>query len=388
MNDKQGQLFEFKSEEKQWVPGGKGQLDFEGFVETKHGEFNHRTIIKGFQISASFNLTVIGAGKTLLGEDLARLFRAVSIEQKDGVKRYDDVPGDALRVLNYAMLDPYTIREPADCAGAASPGTDYDVVVTLYVPLAKPYAYDGLDFSMAADVFKLLRIKMAQEADLEVSAGTTVTLNSGTYWAVAECYEEAEVVQHGVDEVYVRDFDADDETKVNVTGRLHDLVLYSPGEEGGENLGDILDVRVKELQQEALLVDPDLTHRYERWRRSAADQGTSTRTNPFANTHGTAGVPKAVAILMTNGNKIADGPELDNIHVKTTPQTPGTGSDGHTGTLRLIARQIVPPSDKLTRAIENKFRAKAAHPKVSKASPGKSIPASKARYMPRTFTRG
>lgn len=371
-----GQLFEFRSEEKSWASGQQGNLTFEGFVETKHGEKNRRTIIRGFTLFSEVQVDITVA--TWQGEDQARIFDQITVEQKDNVKRIDAMPGDAMRVANHAFLGPERVNEFGDQVVANN------VVIqhSMYIPMAKPRAYSPTDFSMAADVFKCLKVRGINIST--AGQGATLALDSARYWVVAECYEETAVKQHAVDTVFVQDFESTSETKLLIGGRLHDLLLYAPGDEGGQNLDSLTDVRVKELMTEPALFMPELTERFKRWygvsNGGPTTQGVPRFGSPFVDP-GTGSI-FAAGIILTNGNQIDDGPELDAVHVKVTVGS-GTIEGEGTGTLRLIARVILPTSEKLERAIAKKYGANATTPD----SEGKPVSADKARYLPKVFLK-
>lgn len=371
-----GQLFYFKSEEKTWTSTQKGHMTFEGFVETKHGEKNRRTIVRGFTVFAELQVDITVAN--WMGEDKYRIIDSLTLEQKDNVKRWDAMPGDAIRTALHGILGPERVNEFADSAVA----NNVVVQFSCYIPLAKPRAYDGLDFSMAADVFKCLKIK-----GIDVSTagmGATLALDSARYWVEAECYEETEVKQHAVDTIFVQDFESATETKVLIGGRLHDLFIYAPGDEGGQDLDSYTDVRVKELMTEPALFMPELTERFKRCMGASnggiSAQGAARFSSPFVDP-GTGSI-FAAAILLTNGNQVDDGPELDAVHVKITIGS-GTVEGEGTGTPRLICRVVQPTSEKLERAIAKKYGASATTP----ATGGKPVSADKARYLPKTFLK-
>lgn len=383
MNDYSKQrLVEFRSEDKAWVTGGKGTIPFEGFVETKIGELGHRAIIKGFQLVCIANVTVTTAA--LKGEDLYRFFRAVTVEQKDNVRRYDDVPGDALRILSYEFMGPQRTKEHPDVAI----GPNQDIVVSAYLPMSKAHLFEPDDTAMAADVFKQLTIKMAQPGDL--SLGTSVVvINSATYYVIAECYEEEDVVQHAVDVISIEDMESRTESKIVVGGKLTDLLAMAPGAGGGQTMGGIATVRVLELQRDELAVNPDVCDAYARRRgitqSSRATKGTSLYEDPFTcNAGGTDSVVQAIPILASHGNKIAEDPVLGIAHVKFR-YNDGT-LFAFTGNPRLIKRVLMPTNPKLTASIGKKFGAKGTRPKAKRAS-SKGVRPDAAAYFPKQLTK-
>ena len=374
----------FESPHKAWVAGGKGTLQFDGWIEQKLGELNQRTVIKGFTLFALWTGTV--ATSAFKGENTKRVFRDVTVEQKDKVKRYDAMPGDAIRIANYGFLGARECVEDPDIAV----GVGQTALISLYVPLAKPNAYEGDDFAMAAEVLKHVSFKMALDSDLSVGT-SAVTTTSIDYWVVAECYEEAEVKLHAVDTLSVTDFESATETKLIVGGKLADLYMYKPATTdaapGQDSIGGFNTVRVIELHRDAIRV-PDLAIMYSRWRGEArnnrATKGTSLYQDPFVNNfNGDDFSGGAIAIIASTGAQISEDPVSDVVHVKLTTQA--TAFAGAATTPRLIARVIEPTSPKLERSLAKRYGATATKPATAK--PGKGVRADVAPFMPKTFLK-
>lgn len=398
--------FPFTAPEQAWVLGGKTKLTFKDFVEVTC-ENEKRTIIDGFEIFCRANVSN-GVGdsgdsdEALNGEDLLRIFRSVTVEQKDGVKRYDEVSGDALRICQYAFMGATKVREHQDVAVTTDDSTDTPVVVIVsaYVPMRKNYVSgdhaDGMgsyDYSLPADSFNLIRIGMGQNADLSID-DVVMTINSAQYWVSADCHAEDTARTYAVDTISQADFDSTLQTKINVSGRIHDLFLYVPGEQGGVRLTGIDQVMLVDIYQQSQLVYPDLVTRYARERGVceglAGSQGYPWRTDPFVPEQGaySAGVgsPRAIAALLSTGNHPDEGQVRGNLTIKLTESSnPATGSNGTASAVRVVYRVIEQRSDKLDAAQAHKFGATGV---VPDRDPGKKkIAPRDAKYFPGRLTR-
>ncbi len=341
------QPLKFKSEIKPWgsATGSFNQWT-PNFIE-KTGPGGGRVVIDAF--SLHFEGTVTVATAALLGEDYYRFFRAFTIAMKDGSNRYTEMTGDAMRVFLYAQAGSGRTKEHQDSGVSAG----QTLRATCYVPLAKPYAKEPGDFSMAAELLNFIKIYNASNA--EMSLGTSVvTITAGNYWVVAECHEEFDIVHHVVDEVKVQDFDSTLESKLSVDGRLHDLYLYIRGAAGGLTLANLNEawLSVPAFVAPQLRVVPDLQENYARQRELATNlgstKGAATTTDPFVTAD--TGVPKAAAVLLNTGNKSFDQPERDMVNVKTTQLA------ALNGTLTMIARIIHKRKPETQAGIAQKYK--------------------------------
>jgi hypothetical protein len=372
--------FPFTAPEQAWVLGGKTKLVFEGFVEKAH-ENEKRTIIDGFEVFCRMTLTV-GADDTLDGRDLYRAFRSITVEQLDGVKRYDEIPGDALRVFNYAELGRGKVKEHQDVAGGEA-NTAADIIVSAYVPMRKEFIDSPYDTSMPADVFKNIRIGMAQNADMQVGT-TTIAITAAQYWVSADCHAEPVAKTYAVDVVSIDDFETDTQTKINITGRPHGLYLYVPatGAGGGDLLTGIDEAMIVDVYQQSQLTNPDLITRYARERDVCEGQysahGFPVWDDPFVPAVGNPGVPRALALLLPTGNHPDEGPVRQNLTIKLTESS-------SPGKPRLISRVLMERSDKLDAAQAKKFGATGVSPDRNPAD--KKIAPRDAKFFPGKLTR-
>src|SRR5215813_12578951 len=146
--------FPFIAPEQAWVAPGKTKLTFTGFVEVS-AENEKRTIIDGFEIFCRANISVLDngeAGVPLRGADLYKLFGSVTVADKDGNKRYDEITGDALRVSNYAFIGWEKTREFRDVAitNGGLADVPVTVLVSAYIPMRKEFIDEPYDTSMPA----------------------------------------------------------------------------------------------------------------------------------------------------------------------------------------------------------------------------------------------
>lgn len=357
--------FRFKSPAQAWV--SEATLDFKKFVETR-GPRGGRIVIDTLILHAELSLTVATA--TTEGEDFYRAFRKVTVEEVNGVRRLNEVTGDALRLISYAHMGADETHEHPDFA-AGGPTT---VNFTCAIPFTKRYAHEPGDYAMAAEMLERVSITCASAANL--SLGTSaVTVNSGTYWVIAECHEEFDLVQHLQDEWIIRPFAAASTTEQELNfskGRLQDLYLWIPGQNGGQTLANLTEVYVEHLMPRALRKDPDLKQHFARARgecqNSLATTGAARTTNPFVGS-----TLRAVAVMLATGTKSFEGPERTQVQVKLT------NSADLPAAANMVARIVYPRDPKVTEGLARRYKKQPTYLKTASKS-AQSPTAWKAEY--------
>lgn len=384
MAKKKFRTITYTSPNQAWTVGGLTKLDFTNFVEVaKDGK---RVIIDEFELHFQGSITYAAAGGTpMRAEDWYRIFRSVTVEQKNGVKRYDEIDGASLRIHNYLVMDPKNVREQYDFA-VGGPTT---LTFSVRVPMRKDWVDEPYDFSMPADVLRQVRIAMAQNADftgLNTGGDGAVTINSGVYWVTAVCHLESVPKTYAVDQVTVMDWKTQTQTDINCTGRPHDLAVYIPGGGGGVLLTNMTDMFVIDLYEQSQLVYPDLVARYAAEREASPGLvGTVNQSgihvNPFVPVGSATGgsQPRAIALLLSTGNHPDEGPVRENLTIKST-QT------ANLGTLRSILRTIVPRDPNLDAAQAAKFGATTMRP--HRDPNVKQIAPKDAAYFPAVLQKG
>lgn len=365
--------FRFKSPAQAWV--SDATLDFKKFIETR-GPRGGRMVIDTLILHAEFSLTIAAA--TAQGEDFYRMFRKVTVEEINGVRRLNEVTGDALRLISYAHMGSDETVEHADFA-AGGPTT---VNFTCAIPISKRYAHEPGDYAMAAEMLERVSITCAAETDIELGA-VAATIHSGTYWVIAECHEEWDLVQHLQDEWVVRPFAAAStaEQELNFSkGRIQDLYLYVRGADGGQTLANLTDVYIEHLMPRALRKDPDLKQHYARARGEAQNFLTTTggakTTCPFVGS-----TLRAVAVLLSTGTKSFEGPERTQVQVKLTNSAdlPAAAS--------IVARIVYPRDQKVEDGLAARYKKRPAY--LQTASKSKRRPddwkEEYRRYLPMKF---
>src|SRR5204862_8166163 len=120
---------------------------------------------------------------------------------------------------------------------------------TACLPFTMCYEYTPDDYGMPAELFEKVSITCADATNM--SLGTSVvTVNSGTYWVIAECHEEFGVVQYISDEWMVRPMasvSATEQELIFPRGRPQDLYLWIPGQNGGQTLANLTEIFVEQL---------------------------------------------------------------------------------------------------------------------------------------------
>ena len=370
----------FKSEPKLWTntPGGFISLNF-GFVD-KVGPNGGRVVIDTLIVHGSFNVDVTVA--VFKGQDIPRFARLCTVKMKDGTLRYNEVPGDCVRTALFEMIGADQVKEHADLPIQ----NGQTVLLTLPLPLAKPFAHEGGDYAMAAELGEQIRISCASAAELSGLSTSQVVINSGSYWVLAECHEEMDVVVHAIDEIKVQDFEssAATEARLVTNGRLQDLLLMCRGLSGGKDLANLTEAWISSPIQVApqLLLNPDLVEHYARQRKvtsgSATTQGAYLRSDPFVGS-----TIRACAVLLCTDTKAFEQPERETVNVKTTQ----TG--GGPGLITMIARIAKPRVESTKNDVAAKYGLKGQF-RVKTASNTMRHPAAwkeeHLRYMPIKIT--
>jgi hypothetical protein len=302
----------YKSETKQWINGAR--LQWQTSAIPKQGPNKGRIVID--RIIAHAQLVCDVAVAALQGEDFYRFFRLTTVKQKDGELRYAEVPGDAMRHFLYESIGANETKEHADSAVA----NDQTLTATMVIPLAKPFMHTPGDYSLPRDQLDYVEIACASAAEL-TALGPTLGIDSGNYWLLFECHEEMDILGHAVDTVQTQDFESttSQECRLNVHGRLQDLILYVRGADGGASLANLTSAGISQPQNMAdtsLVVNPDLKERYARSRKTVTGISTTTgspvRSDPFV-----ASTTRAVALVMSEQNSAYEQPEIETAVVKT-----------------------------------------------------------------------
>ncbi len=307
-------VLSYKSKEIPWVTGGRGDATFDGSFIPERGPNGGVLVIDRFVAHGSLSITVADAA--LQGEDIYKAFRKVTLTQQDGEQRYSELKGDSLRIVSYAFEGGDSTHEHQDIA-ISGPVT---VSISAAIPLSKPYDFEPDDTALPSYMFNELKIGMAQDADLSTGA-PTVTVHSGSYWVIAECHEEMAAVHHAVDTIFEQDFDTAASGTLSVNGRLQDLFLFVRGVNGGASLANLTSATIptENILPVSMLRTPDLSQSYARKRGGATNlfstKGNPLRTDPFVASD--TGTMRAVAVLLSQGNKVWEGPDVKNVMVKT-----------------------------------------------------------------------
>lgn len=311
----------YKSKEIAWVNGSDYNVFDPLSFMPKEGPNGGVPVIDFIIVHLQLNVTTTIA--TLVGADVPRFVREVTIEQYDDEKRVAACRGDSLYDMSFVELGEERTHVHADVAT----GAGQTVNITLCIPMAKLFMYEPDDCSIPAYALRSINVRMADAA--YASLGATVVINSGKTWVTVMSHEEIGVVQHAVDCLYEHDFDTTEVGEIVVGGRPQSLIMMIPGAGGGQTLANLSTVMVEGIHKAALYKSPDLQTNFARSRSCAnglfSTTGNPVRTNPF--TAADAGTLRALAVLLTTGNKCWDAPELNRVSTRITfsaalPATP------------------------------------------------------------------
>jgi hypothetical protein len=333
----------YESQSQPWVPGTGPLLTFNNFIPILGSDGRSRNIIDILRIHAVLNVTVATAAS--LGPDNYRLVQSVTVEQLNGIKRWNNVSGDALRITNYMLLGEERTRE----AQQIPVGAAQTVTLTFDVPLIRPYARNPYAYSMAAQAFKQMQIAPALASQLNLGT-CAFTINSGNYYVEAICHDEPTPMAYAVDTLQVNDFASVSQSQINLslTGRPQDICMYMPGAGGGGVwVSSVNTVQIVGVYPQALAAYPDLALRYPHERGiEPGAYGTTNqqhyRIDPFMGDPADGSVPNAVAnpralmLLALNGGGPNEGPVVQNLLLNLQL------ASNPASNLRVISRMAIP----------------------------------------------
>jgi len=316
---------EFKSEVKAWSSAGGSAYFFDWIP--REGPNGGRIVIDGFWVHADIQVDN-SAAAIAQGEDFARAFNRIIVEQVDGKKRWN-LPGDSSRVASYGLEGPERYTETADVATSAN-NTAADTAI--YVPMSKRHTHTPEDFALPVDLFKQLVVEYPGANVFDIGT-TDISIDFINYYVIAECHEELDLVIHCEDEVAQTDMTSTTEGRIVTGGKLHDLFLHATGASGGASLANLTDVRIDELGIPPFLRVPDLEYIYRRKRNLGANlnstMGGEVRSDPFV-------TDQACAVLLADGDtSFYEGPVLSSVRVVMTNTV---------SALRAIHRIVTPAS--------------------------------------------
>lgn len=271
---------EFKSGAQAWV-AGQG-LVFNNWIDAE-GPNGRRNIIKGFKL-CFVDSSIDVATAAIQGEDIARLFARILVEQVEGLPRVNNVRGDAMRQLSYHMNGAARFMEHGDVAiGCAT-----DVDASLYVPMEKEFAYkEGMDFSMPAEVFKAITLTCPTQAELDLGI-SAVTINSGTYYIIALVEEEGPeyIKVYAEDQIREFTFSTAVQGTLPVGGLLAESTLYERGASGGVDVSSSLTgVLLDGIYKQSLRPNLDLAVIYGQRRLSSTSLGSTVGADVYTDPH-------------------------------------------------------------------------------------------------------
>jgi hypothetical protein len=316
----------YKSEVKQWNSAGGSAYFFDWIP--REGPNGGRVVIDGFYVHADMQIDT-AAGATAQGEDFARVFNRIIVEQQDGKKRWN-LQGDTSRVMSYLLdgADRYT--ETPDVAVSTS-NAAADTVI--YIPMTKRFTRNPEDFALPVDNFKQLTIEFASSTVFNIGSVVVSNIDFINFYIIADCHEELDLQIHCEDEVAATDMTSLTEGRLVTGGKLHDLVLHAQGASGGAVLTNLADVRCDDLQMPPFLRVPDLETAYRRKRDNGANlnstMGAEIRSDPMA-------TDQAAAVLVSDGStSFYEGPTLQSVKLTLTNTV---------ASLRALHRVVTPAS--------------------------------------------
>jgi len=367
-----------------WIAGAAETWDRVALGIPARGPNGGVLAILGFSIMPILNTTVADA--VSIGMDGYRAIDALDVKLVDGHFPYNDVSGDALRVASYGLAGAELTHEHQDLAIAATTNRYFHV----FVPLAMPHAFDEGDTAIPADFLEHIRIKFPAATVFNLGASTG-SIISGQYQIVTHCVEQMAIINPALFTVRTYELAAVDSTEreINTGGRLQDVFLFSPGASGGGSLANVTTAQIESRHKDKFTFRA-LKAIYALGRGAAnnsfAATGAPLSTDPFVAAEN--GTTRALALLMSTGSKVTDGPEnaKEVIRLELGGSLPAKG--------KLVVRYTVPRSDKLAALLMVNHRVKSYRYKtrdktMQNPSEWTRTPElqAKALYMPQKWSR-
>jgi hypothetical protein len=325
---------------------GGGRMIFNNWLPST-GPNGFPLYVKGFHIHCEIQIDTNGSA-TVDAPDWWRWLDTVTIHQKDGVTRVNQLRGDQLLI---ALIEKVGVERLKMHPDIAISQTDATRNLTFYVPMAAPTdfptMFDGDDFSMPADLFSRIEFTSALlTADGVAVAGGVITLDSCVWRVEAEVEELDYLLWPAVDELLAVPFSSAD-LQLTVDGRLMGLSLHQRAAAGGGSLTNLTHVHLPGIWPERLKRQPDLTEHYARHRSLAAgtaatDQGVDRVYDPFLQN-------RACPVLFaTDHEKVWSGEVLGNVLVKTFQSSSITN-------LVAICRKVLPKNAAVAAGFAKKY---------------------------------
>lgn len=317
-----GHLPPWKSEQKDWAPGGN--LEFFDFIPLRGGK-GGRVVVDRLVLRLTGTITV-GTG-TFDGRDVARLFQNIIVEQRDGRQRWN-LSGFKSRLMSikYNGIDRH--EEHADIAVGAGATVDFRLVI----PLAKRFTRRPKDFSLPADVFRKVIIQCASYASAATGTAVLSAADLDVY-VMAEWHEEDSVEVKSEDVVKSIDFTSNTQVRAALSGAVHDMdIARETTTAGGGLITGITDARCDELGI-PVLTRTDFRHSYTERRAIANTAASATADERFQDPVRDGQLLPLVTA--TPETSVWDGKLVESLKVDV-----GTGA----ANLCLITREVVDKS--------------------------------------------
>lgn len=303
-----------------------------------------RNTLRGVLLQASYQVDTSAAG-ILAGEDLAKFFKQITINDVAGMRRH--VSGEGARIMGYLTLGAARMAEMADIAASQ---TDNTGNAFLYVPFEHEYARGTYDCLLPADLLRTIQILCPDQTTLDLVAGTTIDSVDYTVWADVR---EDDNVDEAVS-FFSRDIVSETIMETATQGQLElngallaEAVAYSPGADGGASMANWTSHQLIGVEDEPITAAVRLQEY--RFSRAAGDNLAATQSAEVRLDPITAG-RAAIVHLPPRDFRMSDLPfvkralKLTAVNSVTTPT--------------LLVRTIEPDDGKSIRQVAQAYGAK------------------------------
>lgn len=241
-----------------------------------------RNVIRGFLLEASFQVDTTAAG-ALAGEDQAKFFQQVQVEDTSGPRRI--ATGEGLRIMGYGMVGATRMAEMVDIAASQ---TDKTGKAFLYLPFDVPRQRGRYDCLLPADLLRQIKIICPTQDTLDLVAATTI--DSVDYTVYADVREDDDPTEEGAsfyarDRIEMTQMETATQGTIDLSGQLlAEAFAFSPGADGGASMANWTAHQIIGLEDEGVSAAARIQH-YRIHAQAAnnlsATQGSEVRLDPI-----------------------------------------------------------------------------------------------------------
>jgi hypothetical protein len=296
----------YYSEKKTVTPNGQN-VDFFDIAPIE-GPNGGRFVVDYYFVYVNYQVDVTVG--TQDGRDMARFIQRIQVIEDNGYHRVN-LAGDELRVMNYKLLGSEKMSELLDHAVA---NNQTGLLLTV-IPMEKPKTVRPRDWSQPADELRKIVVQLPTTATA-TGGVATIAFDSYEIYIVSYGHEEHDLQFHAKDTLRSEEFTSTSQGKFTIDGKLHDLLIWTPGAGGGASQANFTDIRIDTANLLETTKKTELLAEY-RFRFGVANNLNSTiggevRSDPFAS-------GKAIPVILSDEETSCyDGPYIKQLKIDMT----------------------------------------------------------------------